>query len=187
MNKVLAPILYATLLAFSSAGFAATAWNADKAASMLSFSGTAEGEGFAGQFKEFTPNITFDPADLPGSKFDVEIALASADSANAERDETLQGSDFFDTAKTPRASYVATAFRDLGNGKFAADGTLTLRGIAKPVVLEFSWTSDGANATLEGKAVVNRLDFNVGGGDWADAATITHEIGVATTLKLSAQ
>lgn len=187
MNKMLAPILGATLLAFSSAGFAATTWSADQAASTLNFTGTAEGEGFTGKFKEFTPNITFDPADLAGSKFDVDIALASADSANAERDETLQGSDFFDTEKTPRASYVATAFRELGDGKFAADGTLTLRGVARPVVLEFSWTSDGTSATLEGKATVNRLDFNVGGGDWADASTITHEIGVSTTLKLSAQ
>ncbi len=186
MNKTLASALCVALLPTPFASFAATAWNADKAASTLGFSGMAEGEGFTGQFKDFTPKIAFDPADLAGSRFDVAIALASADSANAERDETLQGSDFFDTAKTPQASYVATAFRDLGGGRFAADGTLTLRGIAKPVTLEFAWNSDGDNATLEGKAIVNRLDFNVGGGDWADASTIVHEIGVATTLKLAA-
>ncbi len=176
-----------TLLTMPLAGFAATRWNADKATSTLGFTGSAEGENFSGTFKQFTPKITFDPADLANSSFDVSIALASADSANAERDETLQGSEFFDTAKTPQASYVATAFRDLGNGKFAADGTLTLRGITKPVVLEFSWASDGATATLQGQAIVNRLEFNIGGGDWAEASTIVHEIGVSTTLKLSAQ
>ena len=187
MNKTFASVLCATLFAMPLAGFAATNWNTDSTASTLNFSGTVEGEGFTGQFKDFTAKITFDPADLANSTFDVNIALASADSANAERDETLQGSDFFDTAKTPQASYIATTFRDLGDGKFAADGTLMLRGIAKPVTLEFSWASDGANATLDGKAIVNRLDFNVGGGDWADASTIGHEIGVSTTLKLSAQ
>jgi len=186
MKKLLATALFATLSAASFASAAATDWNADKAASTLTFTGAAEGESFTGQFKEFTPKIRFDPADLADSKFDVTIQLASADSANTERDEILQGNDFFNTAKTPQSTYVATAFRDLGNGKFAADGTLTLRGVSKPVTLEFTWTSDGTNATLDGSAVVNRLDFNVGAGDWADASTIVHEIGVTTTLKLSA-
>lgn len=162
-------------------------WQADPATSTLSFHGAAEGETFTGHFKEFSPSIRFDPADLAASRFEVGIALASADSRNSERDETLQSGDFFATSKFPRATYSATAFRDLGDGKFAADGTLSLRGVEKPVTLEFSWVQDGNSATLDGKASLNRLDFEIGAGDWADASTIAHEVGVATTLKLTAQ
>lgn len=170
-------------------GFCAHAsdWNTDASTSSLTFSSKAEGEAFTGHFTQFTPKIQFDPADLTAARFDVSIALASADSANSERDETLQGNDFFATVKFPQATYTATTFRDLGNDRFAADGTLSLRGVEKPVTLEFSWAQEGNTATLDGKASVNRLDFDIGGGDWADASTIAHEVDIATTLKLTAK
>lgn len=179
-------LLPAALLAASVTTYAAD-WNTDTAASTLTYSSKVEGESFTGHFKTFTPVIRFDPADLATSRFDVSIALASADSQNSDRDDTLQGSDFFATKKYPQATYTAATFRDLGNGRFAADGTLSLRGVEKPVTLEFSWSQEGGAATLEGKATVNRLNFGVGGGDWADASTIAHEVDIATTLKLSAK
>ncbi|MCX7555692.1 YceI family protein [Xanthomonadaceae bacterium JHOS43] len=182
----LRPLMLATALGLGLSAHAAD-WQADASASTLNFSATAEGQAFTGTFKEFSPAIRFDPADLSSARFEVKIALASADSENAERDETLQGSDFFATRTFPQASYTATTFRDLGNGKFTADGTLTLRGVEKPVTLEFSWTQDGNHATLDGRTTLNRLDFDVGGGDWADASTIAHEVSVTTTLKLSAE
>ena len=184
--RTLGALVLAALLSAPAGVLAATAWSTD-AGSTLEFSASAEDEAFTGRFGRFDAKIVFDPADLAGSSFNVEIDLASADSASAERDEMLLGSEFFDVANTPKATYVATAFRELGAGRFAADGTLTLRGIAKPVVLEFDWSADGGNATLKGQASVNRLAFDVGAGDWSDASTIVHEIGVATSLTLRAQ
>lgn len=179
-------LLPAALLA-ASLGANAADWTVDTAASTLAYSGNVEGEGFTGHFKTFTPVIRFDPADLAASRFDVTIDLTSADSRNLDRDDTLQGKDFFSTEQFPQATYTATAFRDLGDGKFAADGALSLRGMEKPVTLTFSWSQDGDAATLDGKAQINRLDFDVGGGDWADASTIAHEVDIATTLKLGAK
>ncbi len=180
---MLRTLIPALALAFAL-GAQAADWQADPAASSLGFSGAAEGESFSGTFTRFTPVIAFDPADLAASRFEVEIHLASADTKNADRDDTLRGDDFFAVSRFPSATYTATAFRDLGGGRFAADGTLSLRGVEKPVTLEFSWTQEGASATLDGTATVNRLDFDVGGGDWADASTIVHQIGVVTRLSL---
>lgn len=179
-------IFLAAALALSFGAHAGD-WQADPAASSLKFSGSAEGESFVGAFKTFTPAIAFDPADLASARFEVDISLASADSGSAERDETLRGGDFFSVARFPNATYTASAFRDLGGGRFAADGTLSLRGVEKPVTLEFTWSQEGATATLDGTASVNRIDFNVGGDDWADASTIVHEIGVTTHLSLRAK
>ena len=33
----------------------------------------------------------------------------------------------------------ASVFKDLGNGRYQANGSLSLRGISKPVALVFSW------------------------------------------------
>lgn len=174
----------ATLLIVAPLAQAAD-WAVDAAKSTLNFSGTAEGMAFDGQFKQFEPKIQFDPADLAASRFDVGISLGSADTANAERDDTLKGSDFFAVKRFAEARYVATSFRDLGEGRYAADGNLSLRGIEKPVTLEFSWSAHDNQATLDGTAQINRLDFDVGAGDWSDASTISHEIGVRTHLELS--
>ena len=164
---------------------AAGTWHADGRSSVLAFSGTSQGEAFDGKFKTFDATIAFDPANLAGSRFDVRITLASADTANAERDDSLHGKDFFDTAHNPVATYTATKFRSLGGNRYAADGTLSLRGVSKPVTLTFTWTS-GASPGLTGDAAMNRLDFNVGGGQWADTSQIANAVKVHTSLILKA-
>lgn len=154
--------------------------------SQLDFVAIYQGESFTGRFKTFTPAISFDPAALEHSRFDVRIALASANTENEERDDLLLGSDFFDSTKLPEARYIATKFRDLGGNKFVADGNLTLRGVSKPVALTFTWTP-GAPATLQGEASLNRLDFNVGTGEWSDTELLPTTVIVKTTLKLLAK
>jgi polyisoprenoid-binding protein YceI len=163
----------------------AGSWRADAKSSTLGFSGIYQGDAFNGRFKTFDAAIAFDPAQLATSRFDVKITLASADTANSERDESLRGKDFFDTAHTPIATYTATHFRSLGGNRYAADGTLDLRGVSKPVTLTFAWAT-GATPALVGDAVVNRLDFKVGGGQWADASLIGNAVKVHTALKLVA-
>ena len=85
-----------------------------------------------------------------------------------------------------RARRTSTTFRALGGNRYAADGTLTLRGISKPVVLEFTWTP-GAAPVLSGKATVKRLAFGVGGGDWADTALIPDAIAISTKVVFKAK
>ena len=149
--------------------------------SSLVFAGKYQGEAFTGRFPGFATTFSFDPANLGGSKLDVTIPLAGAKSGNSDRDSTLQGKDFFNVAQFAQARYTANGFRDLGNGQYAADGTLELRGIRKPVALTFT-LSGGDNPVLVGQAVVKRLDFGVGAGDWADVSIIPNEIAVATRV-----
>lgn len=178
----------ATLLLIAPFGaFAATAWTTDAATSTLTYAASADGEPFTGTFKSFDAAITFDPADLPGSTFDVSIDLASADSGNPDRDETLQTEEFFNTQKQPKARFKAAEFIGSAPGKFTANGTLELNGVTRPVALVFTWKADAKTATLVGETVLDRTQFNVGTGDWADDTTITHQVVVKTTLQLTAK
>lgn len=167
--------------------FAATAWTTDPAASTLTFAASADGEPFTGTFKTFDATIVFDPADLAGSSFDVSIDLTSADSGNTDRDDTLQTAEFFNTEQQPQARFKAAEFIASAPGRFTANGTLDLNGVSKPVALMFTWTSDATTATLAGETILDRTQFNVGTGDWADDTTITHEVVVKTTLRLKAK
>ena len=179
-----------TALALTLAGltFTAPALAADyvqAAGSSLTFASTYEGEVFTGRFPSFATKFTFDPQQLATSKLDVTIPLTGVTTANAERDDALKGADFFSIAKFPQARYTATKFRSLGGNQYAADGTLSLRGISKPVTLTFTWTP-GAQPVLTGKATVKRLDFGVGGGDWADTDTLPNEVAVSTKVVFAA-
>ncbi len=173
--------LFALLLPLS--GIAAD-YHMDAAQSHLGFVGTVQGERFEGRFAAFTADIRFDPDALAESRFDVRIDLASADSRNEERDSALKGEDFFAVERLPQAHYHAERFRRLDDGRFVADGELTLRGITRPVSLGFRWTP-GNPATLDGEAELKRLDFAVGAGDWADEDTIANAVRVVTSLRLT--
>ena len=149
--------------------------------SSLAFAGSYQGEVFTGRFPGFATRMSFDPARLEASRLEVTIPLATATTANAEYDEQMRGDAFFDAGRYAQAHYVATKFRALGNGRYAADGILSLHGVSKPVVLTFTWTP-GAQPVLAGKASVDRLDFGIGSGDWADTALIPNAIAVSTKV-----
>lgn len=154
--------------------------------STLAFASSYEGETFTGKFGGFATTLSFDPVKLETAKLDVTIDLAGTATGNGDRDSTLVDGDFFNVAKFAQARYTATKFRALGKNQYAADGNLTLRGVSKPVTLTFTWTP-GAQPVLSGKATVKRLDFGVGGGDWADTDTLPNEVAVSTKVIFKAK
>ena len=171
----------AALAAMLAAPIAAAADYVQAPGSSLAFASRYDGELFTGNFGDFHTTLSFDPAHPEAGKLDVSIGLASADTGNADRDSTLKSGDFFDIGKFAKARYRAEGFRRLDDGRYAADGTLELRGVRKPVTLTFSWT-DGAQPRLEGRATVKRLDFGVGGGDWSNIKTIPDEVAISTRV-----
>lgn len=173
--------LTALALAAGAALPAAAADYVQAAGSTLGFSGQYQGEAFNGQFPGFVTRLSFDPAQLASGKLDVTIPLATATTRNADYDGELRGASFFNSKQFPQARYTATKFRSLGANRYAADGTLSLRGASKPVTLTFTWTP-GAKPVLAGAAVVKRLEFGVGGGEWADVSVIPNDIKVTTRV-----
>ncbi len=150
----------------------------------LTFAGQQQGEAFEGRFDRFAPTIQFDAAQLATSKLDVSIDLASADTQNSERDDTLKGSDFFAIADFPKARFVTSAMRAIDATHFEADATLTIRN--KTVALKFPFTfepnADGAR--LKARVTLDRIAFDVGTGDWADESMIGHQVEVNVDLSL---
>lgn len=167
-------------------GFAAPSFATDYTqgpGSTLTFATRYQGEVFVGRLPSFTTRLSFDPKRLATSTLDVDIALAGVTVANPEGDDALRGADFFNVAKYPQARFSARGFRSLGGNRYEADGTLSLRGASKPMTLTFTWTAAG-RPVLTGKATVKRLDFGVGGGDWADTDLIPNEVAVSTRVVL---
>jgi len=163
----------------------ARAWAVDAASSTLGFKGSYQGDAFNGQFKSFAATIAYDANDLAHSKFDVDIDLASADTSNESRDDTLKGDDFFATSKFPKAHFVTESFEKAADGSVSARGQLTIRDKTAPVVLKVQFAQDGDKATLDVDTVLERADYGLGAGnDWAD---IGADVPVHGHLALSAK
>ena len=182
----LGTLAIAALLLIASAAQGATAWVSDPARSRLEFSGTLSGGTFDGSFTRFKPEIAFDPADLAGSRFDVTIETASADTQDADRDAILKGTEFFAVERWPVARFEAGRFTAAGPGRYTAQGKLTLRDVTRDVTLSFTFkpAADGATATLAGGPVIRRLDFGVGQGDWRDTKWVGDEVKIRFDLLL---
>ena len=173
----------AALLAFAGATHGAD-WAPVVAKSTVSFSGSYDGEPFEGRFRRFTARVTTDPATKAPSRIEATIDVRSADSANAERDETLRTAEFFDTGRFPNARFRTTACRGAAP-KIRCDAELTIRDRTRPLVFPLTWTqAPGGSAKLQASVVLKRLAFDVGTGDWADTALIPDEVTVRIALVL---
>lgn len=174
-------VLLLTLVAHS-----ATATDWQMTSGSLKFSGTQQGEPFSGVFKTFTTKLKFDPEHPELSQLNVEIDLRTADSQLEERDAALQSAEWFNTEAQPFARFSATGGKRVADGRFEFPATLTIHAKQKAMAFPFTWTVDGNTAKLSGTVQLNRLDFDLGTGDWADPDWVGHEVQVDVSVQFSA-
>lgn len=185
LSCVAAPVTAGALLLAppgARAAAAAPAWTVDKANSRIRFKSSFAGMGFEGGFSRWDARINFDPKNLAGSRAVVTIDLASANSGDADRDQTLPTAEWFDVKKTPQATFTSTSFRDLGGGRYQAAGNLTLKGVTRPVSFPFTLAIQGTTARMTGQATINRSQFKVGQGQFSGSDTVPYEVVVPITL-----
>ncbi|QWF71215.1 polyisoprenoid-binding protein [Methylomonas paludis] len=100
---------------------------------------------------------------------EVSVDTTSVDTGSTLFNEHIQGEDFLDTAKYPTMTFSSSKLKFEGEKLVAVEGTLTLKGVSKPVELTVTSfhcmphpmlkkDACGANATT----VVKRTDFNMG-------------------------
>ncbi len=145
----------------------------------LGFTARWNGEAVDGRFSRWRAAIRFSPDELAKSTIRVTVDLASADTGDGQRDDSLKSSDFFDVGAHPSAVFTARDIRHLGGDKYEARGTLDLRGASKPATLRFTLRIDGDRARVAGTARIDRTAFGVGQGEWAATDAIAAGVDIA--------
>jgi cytochrome b561/polyisoprenoid-binding protein YceI len=176
-------LLVAAALAPSSARAAGAAYTLIQAQSSLTYTFVQAGAHNHGRFKSFA--VSFDPA---AGRLQVVIDMQSSDTGDQQRNGLLTGRDFFDVAQYPQARFTATRIEKTAAG-YRAIGSLTLRGVTRPLTVPFTWrtaTVQGrAVGYLTGQTVLRRLDFGVGQGQWHDTEWVGNEVTVRYALVLA--
>jgi polyisoprenoid-binding protein YceI len=163
-----------------------TSYTTTSSASKLEFTGIQAGAEFTGAFHAYAAAVDFDPNALDQAHIDVQIQLASVDTKDKDRDQTIRGPDIFDTAHFPTAHYVTRSITKSGSG-YTAIGALTLRGVTKDVPISFQFTPSSQSAKLVGTAQLKRLDFGAGQGDWKSTEWIADPVRITFALVLSSK
>lgn len=112
--------------------------------------------------------LIIDESKPKDSKLNVIIQVGDIVTGIPKLDEHLKSADFFDVAKFPTATFVSDKVVSTGKDSAKVYGTLTLRGISKPVVLQVKLNNKGISPvsnkpTLGFSATtkVNRSDFGM--------------------------
>jgi len=125
-----------------------------------------------GRFTKFTGHIVANKA-VDGSSVEFTIQTDSVDTAVPPRDADLRSANFFDVANYPEMVYKSSSIRK-SHGGYVADGTLTLKGVSKPVAIPFKVF--GPIKDFQGKQRIGIL---------ADPITIKRsDFGMAYDLKM---
>jgi polyisoprenoid-binding protein YceI len=92
-----------------------------------------------GLFSGMAGLVQFDAPDLGRLSAEVEIDVKSLTTGHLERDEHLLSADYFDAEKYPKILFKSTKVEPTGNNRGKVTGDLTIRGIKRPVTLEFEF------------------------------------------------
>ena len=140
-----------------------------------------------GRFESFGGTVNFDEQTPTNSTVDVEIDAASINTREPQRDAHLKSPDFLNVEQFPKITFKSTKVEvsDANHGKLYGD--LTIRDVAKPVVLDVEYagqskspwgtTSAGFSATTK----INRKDWGL---EW-NVALETGGVLVGDTITIN--
>ncbi|MFT4571023.1 MAG: polyisoprenoid-binding protein YceI [Candidatus Binatia bacterium] len=123
----------------------------------------------SGQFGTYEGTFTLDPDKRDSVSIEGNIDVASIDTRDEDRDKHLREADFFDVEKFPKITFKASELTDVNDDrtKGKLNGSLTMHGVTKPVILDVEWygtTTDpwgNKKAGFAGFTTLNRKDFGI--------------------------
>jgi polyisoprenoid-binding protein YceI len=121
-----------------------------------------------GRFGHVNATIAYNEADVTKSTVNATIDVTGVDTGEEARNNHLKSPDFFDVATNPTATFASTSVTKNGSG-LTINGTLTLHGVTKPVVLNAEGPRGPApgmdhkpHAGFSATTTIKRADFGIG-------------------------
>lgn len=135
------------------------------------------------KFNRFTAQLLFDPVNPQVSKARIEVDLTSFDIGNDEVNTEVQGKNWFDTKTYPKATFVSSNVRALGEGRYEVRGSLSIKGRTHEIAAPFTVKTDASgNSAFDGTFSIKRLQYDIGEGVWNDTELVADEVRVRFSL-----
>lgn len=139
------------------------------------------GLGVDGFFKNLQGSIKFNPNNPEAAIFIVTVDAATINTDNSSRDNHLKKTEYFDAAKYPKISFSSDKIEKTATvGLYVVKGKFTVKGISKSISIPFSVIAQNGGYLFNGKVVLNRRDFKVGGNSMVLSDNLTLTLNVFT-------
>jgi polyisoprenoid-binding protein YceI len=140
-----------------------------------------------GVFRKFTAEVNGE--DFATAKAHVSIDASSVFTNDDGRDGHLKGAEFFDVENHPEISFASSSFQHVADDNYKLAGTLAMKGVSKPVVLDVEfgginkdpWGNEKAGFSVSGK--INRKDWGLNWNTALEAGGVL----VSDEVKISAE
>lgn len=139
-----------------------------------------------GVIKNFTSQLSFDPARPQLAKAAMEIAVIGIDAGSDEGNDALVGKLWFNAKEFPVVRFVSTSIKPLGGNRFEVAGQMSIKGRTHEIKAPGTFRIDGGNGVFEGGFALNRADYGIGEGTWADFGTVANEVQIKFRLVAAA-
>jgi len=169
-------------LAGANSKTAITRWTADAANAQINFVVGGPFGKVHGRLGGLKSLIQFDQDNLSASSFTASVNPKSIRTGIGLRNHDLQKEKFFDSNKYPLISFQSEKIQKTGTA-YNAIGSLTIKGVTRPVQIPFTFTEKGNSGLFKGSFTIHREDFGVGnkGGSVGNDVDITLEVPVSKT------
>lgn len=124
---------------------------------------------YTARFDRMDASLSFDPANPEAAQLTATVDAGSVSTGDPEFDATLRGGGWFNAEDHPQIVFVSERIEQTGDTTGRVFGTLTIKGVARPAVLETEFYG-GLFNPLEGRQVlgfgadlvIDRTEFGVG-------------------------
>lgn len=123
---------------------------------------------FSGFFSGASGSLDFDPARLAATKLNVSVPVGSVLTTVPQLNEELKGSQWFDAARDPAATFVSGKVSQTGPQSADVSGQLTLHGVTRPLTLHVRFVGAGINPLdktntigFAATGVIKRSEFGI--------------------------
>jgi polyisoprenoid-binding protein YceI len=122
---------------------------------------------FYGRFNDVSGTFTFDAEKPEASSVQVEVAAASVDTNNKDRDDHLRKPDFFGVQQFPKITFSSTSVKKVDDKTFDVAGNFAMHGVTKAVTIRMEKVGEGSHPQagtrmgFEGRVAIRRSDFGM--------------------------
>lgn len=186
MRNLITRATVASFLTVVGLSAQAATWEIEQAESRVFFKYSYEGTPYQGEFKNVEATFDIDPM-RPGScEFEVTIPIEDISVDSPEVLDYLLDIELFDVDQFPTSTFKAENCELQSMNSFVADGTLTIRDVTKPISFPFEFQVEMVDGQprfhLTSEVTIQRLEFGVGQGYWANTAAIPNDVVVAVDV-----
>lgn len=165
-------------------GVTADCWLVQPESSTLHFTGTQAGAPVRGEFQRFAGELYLASENPRRGYINAQVETSSLETQLPELNEILRGPEFFDSERWPQASFQSRSIEPLDDRRDRATGTLRIRDIERTVDITFRFQPEDGNASLRGTKTFQRLDYDLGTGEWRNTDWVGNDVEVRADMSL---